>query len=98
MRWFGEPWPRADFRAPVCEDDAEQMPVPVGKPCAGCGQPINTESRGVEIPGYLPGRDASGMKILEFNFAYFHARCFLAEVVGDRMALEIVARWEGAPR
>lgn len=50
MRWFGEPWPRADYRAPACEDDDLRVPVPVGKECVFCGEPIEEGDRGVMIP------------------------------------------------
>lgn len=51
MKWFGEPWPAADFRAPVCEDDTERIPTPVGEPCLWCGEPIADRDRGQMIFG-----------------------------------------------
>lgn len=44
--WFGEPWPRADFRAPVCEDDTLQVAAPVGLRCASCQEVIVATDRG----------------------------------------------------
>ena len=77
MKWFGEPWPSAELRAPVCEDDADRMPVPVGELCERCRLMIQPTDRGVAIP-FL-----TGILALE---VYHHIRCFLAGVVGDEMA------------
>ena len=51
MKWFGEPWPRADLRAAACEDDADRIPVPVGRDCLYCCcRPITEGDRGVMLP------------------------------------------------
>ena len=51
MRWFGDPWPHPDRRAPACEDDTARVPTPVGAECLwGCGEPIGEDHRGFVIP------------------------------------------------
>jgi hypothetical protein len=70
MRWFGEPWPSAELRAPVCEDDAERMPVPVGSACLHCNELIDENDRGTEV-GYIgPGGYPSG-----YGIRYVHREC-----------------------
>lgn len=54
MRWFGEPWPTAEMRAPICDDDRYRFRTPVGKLCIICEQPIEAGDRGV-IMGANPG-------------------------------------------
>lgn len=44
--WFGEPWPDADLRAPICEDDRMRVPVPIGAGCVLCGEAIGPDDRG----------------------------------------------------
>lgn len=85
MKWFGEPWPRPDLRAPVCEDDADRMLVPAGYACTFCGDAIEATDRGVAVP-FLPGNAAP-------YDVYYHARCFLAEVIGEPMADVITLSW-----
>ena len=51
MQWFGEPWPSADYRAPVCEDDSLRVdPPPAGTECVLFGHPIQDGDRGLKIP------------------------------------------------
>jgi hypothetical protein len=45
--WFGDPWPSAELRAPVCEDDAERAPTPVGQRCTLCRENIEDGDRGL---------------------------------------------------
>lgn len=49
MKWFGEPWPSAELRASVCEDDADRVPVPVGEECTLCTEDILEGDRGVVL-------------------------------------------------
>ena len=86
MKWFGEPWPSAELRAPVCEDDADRMPVPVGEPCARCQRPFGARDRGVAIPFVTGGLDWEAVQIQEI---YHHIRCFLAGVIGEKMAAQL---------
>lgn len=48
--WFGDPWPTAELRAPVCENDADRVPTPVGRACLQCDRPVADGDRGVLIP------------------------------------------------
>lgn len=50
MRWFGEPWPTTEQRAPICSDDEQRMEVPIGQRCAYCDRLISKKSRGVSMP------------------------------------------------
>lgn len=70
MKWFGDPWPSAEYRAPVCEDDADRVPVPVGGSCAYCDKPISERDRGIVIPhlGTAARLDVE---------TYWHLGCFL---------------------
>lgn len=77
MRWFGEPWPSAERRAPVCEDDGDRMPVPVGSRCAYCEKDIEPDDRGVAIP-FAIGSLAHQL--------FYHSKCFLGLLVGDALA------------
>jgi hypothetical protein len=70
MRWFGEPWPSAELRAPICEDDSLRIPVPVGAQCLWCSELIEEGDRGEEI-GHL-----------EEGWRYAHRECCFRQVVG----------------
>jgi hypothetical protein len=75
-RWWGEPWPRADYRASVCEDDAFRVPTPVGERCMQCDEEIGPDDRGVMYPGYL---DVDGWKPTSL---YSHIECNIRSVIG----------------
>ena len=77
MNWFGEPWPSAELRAPVCEDDAERIPTPVDASCIWCGEAIALGDRGEAFPGIV---DAGGEWVTEVKYA--HAECQLRNVMG----------------
>jgi hypothetical protein len=82
--WFGEPWPRPDFRAPVCEDDRLRVPIPVGQGCLFCHEPMTEVSQGVWI-GYLTNRSASQSKPS-------HVRCLLLNTVGQKVTDVVMQR------
>lgn len=67
MKWFGKPWPSPDFRAPICEDDALQIPTPVGSECILCGEAILLGHQGVQY----------------INGPYGHVECQYRSVVGN---------------
>ena len=70
MNWFGEPWPRADFRAPVCEDDALRVPPPPpGEECVLCGHPIQEGDRGLKIP-HMAAPRADGLLTYEWRYCH----------------------------
>jgi hypothetical protein len=50
MKWFGTPWPAPVLRAPVCENDADRVPIPAGDECLFCHETIQPADRGVVIP------------------------------------------------
>lgn len=85
MRWFGQPWPTPERRAPVCDDDTARVPVPIGRACGKCGYPFSRYDRGVLIPLY-------DLTINNRDIAY-HAACFLKLVIGERLAGQVVAQW-----
>jgi hypothetical protein len=72
MRWFGEPWPSAELRAPVCENDADRIPVPVGAPCLFCAELIEEGDRGEEMVYVSSAAD--------LRFA--HIECAFRQVMG----------------
>ena len=81
MKWFGEPWPSAELRAPVCEDDNERVPPPrPGEECALCGQPIEAGAQGVVIPHMAASDIMPGMFITEIR--YNHIDCLTRSVGG----------------
>lgn len=75
-KWFGEPWPEADLRAPVCEDDADRVDVPVGQACSICGRLIKADDRGVLIPTAWLDRTVTEQPI--------HVPCLIANVLVPR--------------
>lgn len=50
MAWFGEPWPSAGLRAPICDDDARRVVIPLGDKCQWCGERFTGRSQGVIVP------------------------------------------------
>lgn len=73
MNWFGEPWPSAELRAPVCDDDALRISGPPdGELCILCDKPFAADARGITMPhltasGWTEGR-------------YCHLECLLSNV------------------
>jgi hypothetical protein len=74
--WFGEPWPRVDFRAPVCEDDARRVPDPApGELCLFCDESFDVGDQGVVLPHV--GADGSVQQ------RYSHIECLVGTVTGE---------------
>lgn len=69
IRWFGDPWPSAEFRSPICDDDTYRIDTPIGEACAFCTETIESGDRGE--------RFASG--------EFVHAECALRNVVGNHI-------------
>lgn len=85
-RWYGDPWPAADRRAPVCEDDADRVVTPVGVPCIVCQVKVELGDRGVLIPYWAgPGTEPG-------ECAY-HLRCFLLTTIGPGLLAEVEKEW-----
>jgi hypothetical protein len=73
MNWFGEPWPSARLRAPVCEDDALQVaPPPAGELCVMCHERFRLGDRGILMPHVGANRQVS--------MRYMHLECLLGNV------------------
>lgn len=72
--WFGEPWPSADYRAPICEDDNLRIPVPVGEFCVWCQEPIVENDRGTCMMGM--NADETWQRM------YAHIECGFMNVTG----------------
>jgi hypothetical protein len=113
VRFFGDPWPNEERRAPICEDDRFRVPVEdvAGNKCLECQEVIKLGQRGVIT--------ACGMRIwghfwLEFNsvpedegdvsgqpvkapVAAYHLGCWLREVVGGVMSERIQERMHLRP-
>lgn len=78
--WFGEPWPedwREHGRAPVCADDAERVPVPVGEPCLHCVEVIGPSDQGTLMPCIEQGPHG-----LAAVLRPVHAECLLRMTLG----------------
>jgi hypothetical protein len=80
VHWWGEPWPKASWRASVCEDDRYRIDVPVGEICCLCHEQIAIGDRGVRYTGsvvMVDGEPAAG------PIPYSHAECNLRSVTGS---------------
>ena len=98
VKWFGDPWPNALHRAPICESDADRVEIPVGSKCLDCEKAIVERDRGV-ITACSPNIWGSweltwNGKI--FRVCSYHLSCWLSSVVGEKMSGEILARMNGA--
>lgn len=75
MKWFGEPWPSAELRAPVCDDDALRVdPPPPGELCGLCDQGFWVGAQGVVIPHVTAD--------LRAEKRYCHIGCLVSNVGG----------------
>lgn len=75
VHWFGSPWPSQDEPAPVCEDYQLQIEIPLGRRCERCRLVFEEGSQGVRLTALSAPW-----------YVYWHAGCFLAEVVGESAA------------
>lgn len=82
MFWFGEPWPSAELRASVCEDDNFRIETPVGELCLLCGEAIETWARGVHFARVVDLDEIMG-KPVAGSAAYAHIECQFRSVVGN---------------
>lgn len=71
-RYFGQPW-GAPFLA-----DAQRVPVPVGRPCLICHEPIIDGDQGVVMPYLYQGEDGAPAQ----RDAAEHRECMLLGVLG----------------
>jgi hypothetical protein len=79
--WFGAPWPSAKTPAPVCADPRLRIENPRESFCTHCGRLLHGDDQGVRLT-------ALGAPW----FVYYHAKCFLAEVIGEGLADQIWAQ------
>jgi hypothetical protein len=75
--WFGEPWPSAEERAPVCEDDAQRVETPVGSDCLFCDDQVAEGDRGTLTMALIPGPGGP-----RWSLEPVHAECGLRNVLG----------------
>jgi hypothetical protein len=91
IKWFGEPWPSAEERAPVCETDEDKIPTPAGKACVGCDREIVDEDQGIVmaasagIPAAWVLKEGSSFTIVCAQ----HLECFLLDILGPGYAKQI---------
>jgi hypothetical protein len=93
VHWFGEPWGNT-YRAPICEDDAFRVEIPLGHECIDCGKQFKKTSQGV-ITGCSPsiwGHWMLEIEGVERPVCAYHLHCWLAEVVGGEMSHRILER------
>lgn len=83
--WWGAPWPREDFRALVCADDALRVAVPVGYACSLCGELIESHDRGISMMGV--GADMKPYPVQE------HIECNTRNVAGCFELVSTGAVW-----
>lgn len=82
MNWFGEPWPSAEFRAPVCEDDGMRVPPPPpGEMCILCGLPFEADARGIQMPHLKADETSPWIQWSEMR--YSHLGCLIQNVGGE---------------
>jgi hypothetical protein len=73
VHWFGEPWPSAELRAAVCEDDTLRVPPPLpGELCVLCDEGFQSGAQGVRMPHIT----ADGFT----ERRYCHLKCLLGNV------------------
>lgn len=74
MQWFGTPWPSVERRAPVCSNDQNRVPTPVGVGCGTCRRALRSSDSGVLIPHVTGGQGTYQRP--------YHVRCFVRMVLG----------------
>lgn len=75
MYWFGEPWPTAELRAPVCEDDRFRRPVPLGALCIWCQELIDEGDSGEFYGDGSPVHKECGLRQAVGPMAFLEGRC-----------------------
>lgn len=108
VRFFGNPWPNEDRRAPVCEHEEFRVPVDhvVGRNCIECDKPITERDRGVitacsmriwghfflKLDETVDPETGEIEPAGEYPVAVYHLLCWLKEVVGGEMSAKIADR------
>lgn len=86
MFWFGEPWPSAELRASVCEDDRYRIETPIGEVCILCKEEILRKDRGLQYAFII---DVDGGKLTPSHAPYAHIECHFRSIAGN------LAHWQG---
>lgn len=113
IRFFGNPWPHEDRRAPICDDDRFKVNVEeiVGQRCIECSEPIKDNQRGVitgcsmriwghfwlEIISEPEDHLGDEGQRIKVPAAAYHLSCWLQEVVGGVMSEKIQERMHLRP-
>ncbi len=85
-RWFGEPWPSEAFRAPVCADDADRVPVPVSGVCLFCEELVDEDDQGTMMP-FTTAEDFVNRRGIT-GFHPLHVECLIRQTLGPVAYLE----------
>jgi hypothetical protein len=86
--WFGEPWPSAEERAPVCEDDQYRTNTPVFERCLYCLEPIVIGDRGVALTAI----EKTGPRQ-----AFAHIECQMRQAFGGPAHIQGTCSCAGGP-
>lgn len=99
VHFFGEPWPTADERAPICEDDAYRVDVPVGHRCIRCEKGFDVADRGImtaatpDLPLTWTTTKIGG---LPRTVCAYHLGCFLIETLGPDVSRVVTTTTKGS--
>lgn len=93
-RWFGEPWPERDRRAPVCSSEQDKVETPVGERCLVCGEAIEEGDRGIVMGANSRVGHTFLMKIdgRTRSVGAEHIDCALTAIVGQHYVHDIARR------
>jgi len=91
-RWWGKPWPSAELRAPVCEDELLHDVAPAGKPCMWCDELISSLDQGQTFPGYITADGSPRATPM-----HAHRECLLRNVMGCSASLRGEAHDHNVP-
>ena len=84
-RWFGEPWPSDELRAPICEDEHFHCATPVGQTCVNCERYILSTDQGVVMAASPEVGDAYLIPLGGGDNRWVvasHLECFLLSILG----------------
>lgn len=92
-RWFGEPWPDAELRAPVCENDALRIPIPTEVRCWRCLDAFDENSQGIVTATSGPSveNETFTLKTNDYDVTRehlvvaAHLECFLRSILGPEI-------------
>lgn len=99
IHWFGSPWPSEQKRAPICENDDDQLPVDtvLEKRCVECGKLFTEKDHGVvtQCVGNVWHHFWIDINGDNTCVCAYHLRCWLTEVVGGVMSEKVLSRMTG---